>query len=138
MDILDMRNLTDRFEELETELQDAYESDETEDKPEFSVWIVENAIGFDAEVEKFNGLKALLEDLADYGGDHQWRGDGYPITLIADEDFEEYAREFAEDIGAISRDASWPLMHIDWSAAADALRAVYSTVEYDGTTYWYR
>lgn len=55
--------------------------------------------------------------------------------LVAEDDFEEYAEQLAEDIGAISSDAGWPLSYIDWSAAADALRIDYTTVTYRGEDY---
>lgn len=50
----------------------------------------------------------------------------------------EYAETLAEDIGAIDRNAGWPLMHIDWEAAADALKMDYRQVDYDGVAYWMR
>ena len=57
-------------------------------------------------------------------------------ALFIDEDyFEDYARELAEDVGAINSDFEWPCTHIDWSAAADELRSDYTEVEYDGNNY---
>lgn len=114
-DILDVRDLIKRFEEL----------DEIDERDE-------------DDAEEHTKLAALLDDLKGYGGDEQWRGDWYPITLIADTYFETYAEELADDIGAINKDAAWPCNHIDWAAAAEALQQDYSTVEYDGATYWYR
>lgn len=73
------------------------------------------------------------------GGDEQWRGGWYPLTLIRDSYFEDYARELAEDIhGHALRDAQWPFTCIDWTTAANDLLMDYGTVEYDGVTYWYR
>jgi hypothetical protein len=77
---------------------------------------------------------ATLQSLADEGIT-EWE-DG--ATLIRDSYFEEYAEQLAEDIGAIGRDAGWPLDHIDWAAAADALKMDYSSFEFDGVTYWAR
>jgi hypothetical protein len=57
------------------------------------------------------------------------------VTLIGDGDFEDYARDLAESIGAISSDSGWPIDYIDWSGAADALRSDYTTIEWDGDTY---
>jgi antirestriction protein len=68
--------------------------------------------------------------------EHQ--GDMYDPTMIADGYFVDYARELAEDIGAINPDASWPLSYIDWEAAADALRVDYVTVSYAGDDYLIR
>lgn len=59
-------------------------------------------------------------------------------TLIPESHFEDYAKSFAEDIGAISREEDWPSCHIDWKSAADSLRMDFSTVEYRGETYLYR
>lgn len=83
-------------------------------------------------------LIALLDEMKGYGGDHQWNGDWYPGSMIRDSYFEEYAQQLAEDIDAISDNADWPLSYIDWEAAAAALQQDYSTVEYEGVTYWYR
>ena len=60
------------------------------------------------------------------------------ITFISEEYFEEYARDFAEDIGTISKDTQWPATHIDWDAAASELLIDYVAVELDGITYYYR
>jgi hypothetical protein len=74
-------------------------------------------------------LESLAEEITEWD-------DG--ATLIPEDEFEDYARELAEDIGAIDRDAGWPLMHIDWEAAADALKQDYAEVTYQGTTYLVR
>jgi len=58
--------------------------------------------------------------------------------LVAESYFIAYAQELAEDIGAIGRDVQWPLMHIDWEAAADALKSDYTEVTYQGDTYLVR
>lgn len=56
-------------------------------------------------------------------------------TLIRDADFEDYARQLAEDLGAIESDSGWPVDYIDWTRAADALRSDYTTIEWDGESY---
>ncbi len=78
-------------------------------------------------------LEALQAEAEGYSPDWQ-----YGATLIRDSYFETYAEELAEDIGAIDRNASWPLNHIDWKAAAEALQQDYTSVEFDGVTYWVR
>lgn len=83
-------------------------------------------------------LEGLLAELAGNGGDEKWLGDWYPVTLIRDSYFVEYAQQLAEDIGAIDPDASWPNGYIDWERAARDLQMDYTSVEYQGTTYWYR
>jgi hypothetical protein len=62
----------------------------------------------------------------------------YGETFIREDHFEDYARELAEDIGAIDKDASWPNTYIDWKAAADALKQDYTTYEFMGHTYYAR
>lgn len=115
-DCIDVRDAIARFEELEGKGSDRDE------------W----------EAEEHKGLTKLLDELRGNGGDEEWRGAWYPVTLIRDSCFEDYARELAEDIGAIPKDLGWPVGHIDWPAAADALRIDYAEVDFDGVTYWYR
>jgi len=61
-------------------------------------------------------------------------------TAIDEDGFEEYAEDLADDLGAYSRKASnsWPLCHIDWTAAAEALKVDYETFEFEDTTYLVR
>lgn len=79
----------------------------------------------------------LLTDLAEEGdsASSEWN-DG--AQLIRDSYFVEYAEQLADDIGAIDKNAGWPLAHIDWKAAAEALQSDYTSVEFDGVTYWVR
>lgn len=125
-DIIDVRDIIARVEWLEDELDGIEES--TDGEPHER----------QEEIDELKSLASLLHDLKGYGGDEQWRGDWYPITLIQDSHFEDYARELAEDIGAIPNDAHWPCTCIDWEKAADELRQDYGAVDFDGTEYWYR
>lgn len=90
------------------------------------------------ELAELAEISLILDELKGYGGDVQFNGDWYPQSLIADSAFEDHARELAEDIGAIDRNAAWPLNHIDWKSAAEALQDDYSLVTIDGVDYWYR
>lgn len=121
-DIFDIRDTIKRFEELESDK-------ESLEGAELDQW---------ADAEEFQQISDFLDEVKGYGGDEQWRGDWYPISFIADTYFEQYAQELAEDIGAINRDASWPNNCIDWERAASELQQDYSSVEIDGSTYWYR
>ncbi len=116
-DIIDVRDIIARVESLEGDAE-AFRpgSDEA------------------AELEE---LTDILADLAGGGGDEDWRGDWYPVTLIRDSYFRTYAQELVEDCGYISGDLpSW--IEIDWNATARNVRMDYTSVEIDGVTYWYR
>jgi hypothetical protein len=116
-DTIDVRDIIARFMELE-ELQEQGEYTETPD----------------CELQT---LTAILAELKGEGGDEQWRGDWYPMLLIRESYFTNYAREMLEDCGTIPRDLpSWVI--IDWEATADNVQVDYTPVEIDGITYWYR
>lgn len=117
-DLIDVRDVIERVEELR-----AY---------------TENALDRDGEFAELSDLESLLKQLRGNGGDHEWEGDWYPVTLIRDSYFTDYAQELAEDIGAIQRDQSWPISCIDWDRAARELRMDYTAVEFRGATYWTR
>ena len=108
IDVFDSRDAEERIKELET-LDDRDEEDQ----------------------EELNMLLELREEV-DSG---EWE---YGIGFIADSYFTEYARQLAEDIGAISDDAQWPATCIDWEEAAEQLKQDYTSIEYNGETYWYR
>lgn len=109
-DIIDSRDIIERLDELNA--QDARDELEEEER-------------------------AILADLDEQGRSSapDWT---YGEGMIRDDYFEDYARDLAEDIGAINRDASWPNTYIDWPAAAAALQMDYSSIEIDGLTYWVR
>ena len=115
-DYLDVRDIIARVETLESERDDDAES-------------------FDAA--ELAALAAILDDMKGYGGDEQWRGNWYPVTLIRDSCFTEYAEELVTDCGYISKDfPHW--IAIDWDATARAVQQDYTSTEIDGVTYWYR
>lgn len=82
--------------------------------------------------EELADLLKLREEAEGYS---DWR---HGATLISDSYFEQYARDFAEDIGAINRHAQWPNTCIDWEQAARELQQDYTSVEFAGVTYWVR
>lgn len=87
--------------------------------------------------EELKALMALMQELNGMGGDEQWQGDWYPITLIRDNYFTDYARELLEDCGDLPRDFPH-YIEIDWDATARNIRVDYSPVEINGVTYWTR
>lgn len=89
----------------------------------------------DGEVEELDALLALCEEL---GGEVAMR-DGDCGPMIPEDQFEDYARELADDVGAIdTRNYSWPASHVDWEAAAEALASDYTIVTYECTDYYVR
>jgi hypothetical protein len=98
---------------------------------------IDNCLQSDGATELV-ALRELLGELAGNGGDEEWNGDWYPVTLIRDSYFKDYAVELADDIGAVDNNARWPMTCIDWNQAARELRMDYSSVKFDGVTYWYR
>ncbi len=122
-DVIDVRDMIARVEELEDERDSDADAAEFDNTPEGAELIA---------------LLAVLADLQGMGGDEQWRGDWYPITLIRDTYFKDYAQELAEETGAIPDNATWPCTCIDWDQAARELQYDYSGVEIDGITYWTR
>lgn len=148
--IIDSRDIIARIEELETDLQTRHEDalagaaqseDEADEKPivpeDFEVWLVDV---IDAELaDETNDLATELRILRNVAKQGEGYGDWHHgETLIRDSYFVTYAQELAEDIGAIAHDAQWPLSYIDWEAAADALKADYTSIDFDGVTYWMR
>jgi hypothetical protein len=86
---------------------------------------------------EYQTLTALLDDLKGNGGDEQWRGDWYPITLINEAHFVEAMKELCADIGDIPRELP-SYIEIDWEATAKNLKVDYAETEFDDVTFFYR
>ena len=133
-DIIDVRDIIARVEELREErddLQTALDGGSQEDINALAEWETDNA-------EELAELESLLDDLNGMGGDEQWEGDWYPVTLIRGSYFQDYAQELAEECGMIDTNAKWPMTCIDWEQATRELKYDYSSVEVNGVTYWTR
>ena len=120
-DIIDVRDIIARVEELEDAIPD--------DANDARNWL---------DSGEFVALCAILDELKGAGGDEQWRGDWYPVTLVRDSYFRSYAQDLADDCGLIDHTAGWPMNCINWDKAARELQYDYTCVEIDGTQYWYR
>lgn len=135
-DIIDVESLTDRFDELESNMQDLQSAiDDAEDLDEqqhaekaLSDWKTSD------EGQEFEQLGELLADIQGCGGDHQWNGDWYPQCLIADCHFEQYMDEMIDDCYSIPELPSFMTITLDYIA----LRQDYTSVEIDGVTYLMR
>lgn len=118
-DYIDVRDIIAHVEYLEGIVSPADETDgsDNEDRLELAT------------------LMEILDDLRGNGGDEQWKGDWYPVTLIRDSYFEEARDKLVEDIGALPKDIpSYLRIEVDY----DAVRREYTSTEIEGVTYWYR
>jgi len=163
--IIDSRDVIERIAYLEDELQSGYEDFKEEFRDDYDDYVdaytgdMEDMLDFEDwaekspkiksfddwksdqeelsgqysdEVEELNKLQAL-EDECNWG---DWK---YGTPLIRDDYFEDYAQELAEDCGDYdSRNVRWPYTCIDWKMAADELKMDYTSVEFDGETFWLR
>lgn len=109
-------------------ITEAQISGEIIDSRDISQWLDENEDD-EEEAERCEEIRALDGCVEDWF---------YGATLIRESYFKEYAKELAEDIGAIDPSASWPLTCIDWEQAADELKMDYTAVEWNGDTYYVR
>ncbi len=89
----------------------------------------------EAELE---ALESVVEQASAYTEEQE------DIVLIRDSYFTEYARDLAKNTVSLPNDDpllswdTWPLSCIDWERAARQLQTDYSSVEFDGVTYWVR
>ena len=128
-DVIDVRDIIARVLELRDE-RDEY----NEDMGSPDAW---DGVP-DGEPEELAMLEDILSELAGYGGDEEFDGDWYPLELVADSYFQEYAQNLAEECGMVDTNARWPMTCIDWEQAARELQMDYSSIEIRGFTYWYR
>lgn len=137
-DTLDSRDVIARIEALEeikTELEERRdEANESESPAAMEATETELADWLDGgEGQELKALKALAGEAEGYAADWQ-----YGEQLIRDSYFETFAEELADDYGLVPKDAAWPMTCIDWSEAARQLRQDYTSVDFDGITYWVR
>ena len=121
-DIIDVRDIIERIEELESEIEDYTE--------QMDDWQA-NA----NNQEQLEALMSIMEEMKGYGGDEQWRGDWYPVTLIRDSHFEEAMDELVHDCYDMPKNLpDFMTITLDYVA----LQMDYTSVEIEGATYWYR
>ena len=85
------------------------------------------------EGQELAKLKAFAEEAEGYAED--WR---YGATLIHEDYFEDYARDLAAEGDYDMKNEQWPYTCIDWEKAAEELKQDYTSVDFDGETYWVR
>jgi hypothetical protein len=130
MSYLDTRDLVERETEIEGEIEELEEAAHGAD----SVPAEDHLRRINGELESLRHEAQQIANLRDEIGSEFDHGE----TMIPTHEFEQYAEEFAKDIGAISDDDQWPLGCIDWKEAAEQLAADYVEVEWDGTDYYVR
>ena len=85
------------------------------------------------EGQELAKLKAFAEEAEGYAED--WR---YGATMIHEDYFEDYARDLAAEGDYDMKNEQWPYTCIDWAKAAEELQQDYTSVDFDGETYWVR
>ncbi len=139
-DIINVRDLIERFEELESESEEIAANAETDDDNPAWGEVAEAQAAALAEWEnreEFEAITAILTELAGRGGDEQWRRSWYPLMLIRDDYFTDYAMELLEDIGDLPRDLPHYIV-IDEEKTAENIKIDYSTIDIYDTEYYYR
>jgi len=129
MGYLDTRDLQARLEELESEREDfqntVNDAEEGEEKQtaqeELDSWEGDN-------LEELEALRELKDEVSEWD-------DGN--TLIPEEDWIDYVQELLIDTGDLPRNIPW-YIEIDWDRTAENIAQDYGTVDYLGTTYYYR
>lgn len=141
-DILDSRDVIARRDELNEEreallsniadIRQEEDNNQPEDRPGRLRDAEEELQEWDEDYgDELRALEAFIDE-----GSSSWE-DGE--TLVRESYFEDYARELADDIGAIPKGVSWPLTCIDWEKAARELQYDYTgAANFDGVTYYYR
>jgi hypothetical protein len=124
-DIIDSREIIERINYL-TYIREEWETPEEEREGEPEEFTEELA-------EELR----ILQEVAEEGeSSPDWK---YGETLISDIYFEDYAKQLAEDITDYREsEAQWPYNHIDWYEAAQELQNDYTSIDFDGETYWIR
>jgi len=135
MDILDTRDLIEKRDELKETIFNSFietfpqYEDQTDsfedillDEEELESWKEE----FEHELEEIDEIDQIENDL----GDEFIHG----VTLINNDDFEEYTKDLLEELDYIPKDfPSW--IEIDWEATSKNVEQDYTDVTYRGVNY---
>lgn len=97
---------------------------------ELSDMVEEDTID-EEEKEELSALLAFKGEAEGYAPD--WP---YGRALINDDYFTEYAQDLAHNLGFTDNVGSWLYSCIDWEQAARELQQDYTSVEFDGQTFW--
>ena len=133
-DTIDSRDVIARIEELEDKFneynEDMIEAAHVEGRKIPDPLTIEDWADLFEEGEELQELKVLAAQGEDYAPD--WK---YGALLIHEDYFETAMDEMLEDCGDIPRDLpSWMTITYDY----DALKMDYTTIDFDGQTYYIR
>lgn len=122
------QHLTRKPDEIEDSLEAFEEWDTQRDDLQDDLDAAQADFG-DDEAAELAELEELESEISDFR---------HGETMIPVYDFEDYARQFAEDIGALEDCDRWPATCLDWKEAAEELSSDFTEVEYQGTSYYVR
>ncbi len=127
-DNLDSRDLIDRKEELEGE-RDSFTvaDDDGEEVESPEQWAIENP----EDAAELAELIEVCEEGEGYAPD--WR---YGETLIHESNFTEYVQDTVCEWYTFKGLPDW--VAVDWEATAENVKADYTTLDYQGGTYYTR
>lgn len=145
-DYIDTRDLFKRQQELQEELENleyevecAQEAFDDQINDDLDAPDEEEALAL-AKADLSNWKEEYQEELEELDYVEREVGDEFMHgeTLIPTHMFSDYAYQLADDIGAINSDATWPMNHIDWTAAAKELLMDYGELTFQDEDYYYR
>lgn len=147
----ELESLRDAITTAEEELEEAKEAltalDTVENRTTFQDW----KGAYQAQADVVTDAQDVLKS-AEHGFGDEEKGElaeleeleseitdfMHGATMVPETDFEEYAREIAEDCCDMSHADRWPFTCIDWEQAAKELAMDYTEVTYQGDTYLVR
>ena len=119
-DVIDSRDVIERIETLESELEAFLEENDVLLEENFPEW------------EELETLRALATECSSLSAD--WK---YGETLIRYNYWKDYVQEMLEDFGEIPRNLPW-YISIDWETTAVNISQDYNLVEFGGIDYYIR
>jgi hypothetical protein len=123
-DTIESSDIEERISELEEELNDTVGYPYEDDDEFTEVNSNTPPVGHESEYDELNILRDLLEEC----------NCNSSFTLISEDYFPTYAENYARDMG--NDFSSWPYNCIDWKEASEELLQDYTSVDFDGQTYY--
>jgi hypothetical protein len=141
-DVIDSRDIISRIEELEEEKEEFIVNESSIPEEKSPSWgeVAESQGDEESkwdETEEGEELKALLavqEEAEGYCPD--WK---YGASLIRESFFTQYCKDLTKEIGGLPKEIPGYIENnINWDGVAEDLQADYTSVDFDGVTYWVR